>query len=90
MSRFLTSYAAVFDAGSMIEPGSKNPVEMQVVKAGRGRDPFLLFARAPRVPGNWKTMVSSGGWVQAAFGMLLCFTGFMIVALVVGYLRGRI
>ena len=74
----------------MIEPGSHHPVGMHVGKAGRGRNIFLLFARLPRVPGQWKTMASGGGWVQAAFGMLLCFVGFMIVALVVGYLRGRI
>jgi hypothetical protein len=74
----------------MIEPGNNHPVEIQVLKAGRGRHPFLLFARAPRVRSPWTTMAGSGGWVQAAFGMLLCFAGFMIVALVVGYLRGRI
>jgi len=72
----------------MIEPGRSYRVEMQLAKTGRGRNPSLPFAKTPL--SEWKTLVTSSGWVQAAFGMLLCFAGFTIVALVVGSLCGRI
>jgi len=74
----------------MVQTRNGNPVKMQILKAGRGRFPVLLFRRSSLTHGAWKNLPADSALKRATFGMLLGFGAFMIVALVIGYLRGRI
>jgi hypothetical protein len=74
----------------MVQTRSGNAGKMQILKAGRGRFPVLLFRRSSMTQGAWKSLSTDSALARAALGMLLCFGAFMIVALVVAYLRGRL